>query len=100
MMQWRLWSIFLKKTLGFFRTDAFMEIIIHQADWRGAAGREALGKLNRKTAARRYADWVVMRIGVRSVDACEFAEFVHELVRAAHRARMRATDANMEFPWG
>ena len=74
-----------------------MEIIIHQADRRGAAGGEALGEFHGKSTAGRDTDRVMMRIGVRAVDAGEFTKFLHQLIRATHRARECATDADVEF---
>lgn len=74
-----------------------MKIIIHKADRSRAAGGEALGEFHGKSTAGRDADWVMMGIGVRAVDAGEFTKFFHQLIRATHRAGERAADADVKF---
>ena len=110
LWQRRVACVHAQKLRRFFQRDAFLKIVIHHRDRRGAAARKALDEFHRKFPIRRDRDRIpVTRIVRMPVDdralllLLEFREInprrsrhiFPQLIRPGQRARKRAADADV-----
>ena len=85
------------ESLGLLGSDAFVEVVVDEADRGRPAGCQALGVFDRVVPARGDGNRVFVSIGGTAIDSGEFAKPGHEFVGSSHGTREGTADPEVEL---